>query len=484
MLAISIILIVSVFYFTTIREGHNWGGDFSMYIRHAKNIAEGTDYKDTGYIYNPFYPYFAPKTYPPVFPFLLALVYKLFGLKLAIMKIEVILFFLMSLFIIFLVFKAELPFQYSLVMIAVVGFNPYFWDFKDNILSDIPFMFFTYLSILLINRAYQSDSLNRSRKIQMLYIILVGISIYLSYGTRGIGIALVPSLLIYDIIKRKRPSRFAIKVTILVVFFIILQNVFLHNESSYFKLLTISYKVIFGNILSYIRSLSNIWNNGFSEVFKIALFVFISGLAIIGCLTRVKSGITIFEIYFVLHMAIVIIWPMNQGTRFLIPVIPLYLFYSFLGVQKISSFHGNKLGISVPIILVVAIFISYAIRYIKIDYGPIREGIAKKETVDLFSYIKQSTKEGDVFIFRKPRVLFLYTGRRASIYHQPQDDKELWNYFHEIKANYVIVGQVFRSDVTFLSHFVEKYKDHFREVYSNPDFKVYRISFVHNSLAH
>jgi len=24
-----------------------------MYIHHAKNIAEGIDYKDTGYIYNP-----------------------------------------------------------------------------------------------------------------------------------------------------------------------------------------------------------------------------------------------------------------------------------------------------------------------------------------------------------------------------------------------------------------------------------------------
>ena len=53
-----IIIMTGLFYLLTIREGHNWGGDFSAYIHHAKNIAEGSNYKDIGYIYNPFRPAF------------------------------------------------------------------------------------------------------------------------------------------------------------------------------------------------------------------------------------------------------------------------------------------------------------------------------------------------------------------------------------------------------------------------------------------
>jgi len=59
-------LFIGFIYITTIREGHNWGGDFSMYIHHAKNIAEGKSYQDTGYLYNPLNPSIGPKTYPPV----------------------------------------------------------------------------------------------------------------------------------------------------------------------------------------------------------------------------------------------------------------------------------------------------------------------------------------------------------------------------------------------------------------------------------
>lgn len=43
-----IVIVVGGVYLATIREGHNWSGDFGMYIHHAKNIPEGIDYKDTG----------------------------------------------------------------------------------------------------------------------------------------------------------------------------------------------------------------------------------------------------------------------------------------------------------------------------------------------------------------------------------------------------------------------------------------------------
>src|SRR5687767_4240985 len=78
------ILTIGVFYFATIRSGHAWGDDFAMYIRHAINLSNGTPYDETGVIRNP-WNFLGPVAYPPVFPLLLAPVYKLWGVRLTVM---------------------------------------------------------------------------------------------------------------------------------------------------------------------------------------------------------------------------------------------------------------------------------------------------------------------------------------------------------------------------------------------------------------
>ncbi len=47
------VLGIAAWHLLTIRAGHDWGDDFSLYIHHAKNIVEGQPYADTGYLYNP-----------------------------------------------------------------------------------------------------------------------------------------------------------------------------------------------------------------------------------------------------------------------------------------------------------------------------------------------------------------------------------------------------------------------------------------------
>ena len=467
LVVLAIIAVIGVFYLSTIREGHAWGGDFSMYIHHAKNIAEGIDYKDTGYIYNPFYPSLGPKTYPPIFPLLLSPIYKCFGLNLTAMKIEIILIFLVSLFMVFWTFRNELHFQYLVAMIAVIGFNPYFWYFKDNVLSDIPFLLWVYLSLFFIHQASQSS---KSQRAQLLYAILIGLFICISYGTRSIGLVLIPCLLIYDIIRSKRPTQLAIIATLLFVFLMVLQTIFLHSDSSYFDQFAINPKVIFRNLFLYAKSLSALWDNGYSEVLRGALFVTVCALAITGYLARIKDRITIFEIFLLLYVVPVIVWP-SQGARSLIPVIPLYIFYALVGIKRTNFPRHKEIERSVFITLVVVIFVSYMGKYTTIDYGPIQDGIAKKETIELFDYIKEETNEKDVFIFAKPRVLSLFTGRRASVYHHTQDPKDLWDYFYEINATYIIVAW----DREELRPLIESYRDSLQEVYSNSDFGVYRI---------
>jgi hypothetical protein len=170
-----VLLSVGAFFLTTMRPGQQWGDDFGLYILHAKNIAEGLDYRQTGYIYNPSLPLIGPQTYPPVFPMLLVPVYKFWGVNFTAMKVELILVFILSLFVIFLAFRDHLPWPYLLALIAVVGFNPYFWQFKDEILSDFPFLLLTYLSLYLIDRAQRQKS---SGGLGALNMLLISVSIY------------------------------------------------------------------------------------------------------------------------------------------------------------------------------------------------------------------------------------------------------------------------------------------------------------------
>ncbi len=472
LIIITIITVVGVFYLSTMREGHDWGDDFSAYINHAKNIAKGIDYKTTRYIYNPFYPSLGPRVYPPVFPFLLAPLYKYYGLDLTPMKIENALIFLLFLLVLYLIFKKELSFLSLAIMLVIIGFSPFFWNFKDNIKSDVPFLFFLYSSFLIIIRAYETDKL---RMFSIIYSILAGFLVYLAYGTRNIGFLLIPSLFIYDIIKFKKVSLFFIITTLIFFIFIILQSVFLYTDISYRDQFAVEFKIILRNLFLYARALSNIWDNGYSKIFEGIFSIIFSIFSFIGYIARIKRRITIFEIFPALYLISVLIWPANQGARFLIPIIPLYIFYAFIGIE--NSFFINQKGAQKLIftITMAIIFISYIGRYTTLDYGYIREGIGKKETRELFDYIRKNTQKNDIFIFQKPRALALYTDRNASVYHCAWDYKELWKYFKEIHVSYIIAGEPFEDDRKFLRPFVEKYRNNFEETYSNPDFKVYKI---------
>lgn len=107
-----LILIIGTFYVLTIRDGHDWGDDFSMYVHHAKNVTEGIQYDRVRYIPNPAFPSYSPSACPPVFPLLLAPVYFCFGLNLTAMKIEIVVLFMAFLFVFCFIFRRDLPFHY------------------------------------------------------------------------------------------------------------------------------------------------------------------------------------------------------------------------------------------------------------------------------------------------------------------------------------------------------------------------------------
>ena len=197
-MAAVLVCVIGVFYLTTIREGHVWGDDQCAYIHHARNIVEGREYGDTGFIRSP--TSIAPLMYPPVFPLLLVPVYRCSGAELAPMKSEVIVFFCLALYLFYVAMRRNGNQWASLWAIAVVGFCPYFWDFKDILYAEFPFLTFTYGALLAATCATDMQCSGAKR---ILLGAAVGVLSCLAFGTRTVGIVLIPAVVFHDVVVRR-----------------------------------------------------------------------------------------------------------------------------------------------------------------------------------------------------------------------------------------------------------------------------------------
>jgi 4-amino-4-deoxy-L-arabinose transferase-like glycosyltransferase len=470
------IALVGVFHLVTIREGEDWGDDFSMYIHHAENIAHGIPYAETGYIYNPLNPSVGPRIYPPGFPLLLSPVVKLFGRDLRMMKVELVFFFVGSLVLVFVLFRSMLPTGYLLALVLVMGLNPFFGSFKDHILSDLPFLFFVLLSLCLFLRAEESDSSQRRR---VVYACLAGLAAYASYATRVVGIVVLPSLVVHDLIRHRRLTAMACTAAAVFVALASAQYVFWLHDASYADQLGVTPRVIAGNVVSYLRFLSDVWENGYSDAGRKAAFVAASGLAAWGYWRLLRSRAALLAVFPVLYLVPVVVWPAVQGMRFLIPVLPFYFGCCLLGIAGVDAalekYWGRKHACLLTSIAVVGVI--YVSHYSILPSGSISPGIADAQSVQLFDFVRTATAPRDVFVFNKPRALALFTGRRASAPFSPADPCALWQYIREIDATYIVTGPVADdSGVIYLQGFVEKFRPNLQVVLRTRDLAVYRIA--------
>ncbi len=475
LIVIAIIAAVGTFFIATIREGHVWGDDFGMYIHHAKNIVEGKAYADTGFIVNPYNLLISPQAYPPVFPLLLSPVYYWFGLNLQAMKVEIVLLFSVFLLIFWLTIKDELPFIQQAAIIAILGFIPYLWEFKDQIMSDISFLLFVYIALLLIQRARKAQ-LPPQKVSTWLYAIATGFIIYVAYGTRSLGGILLLSLLIYDLLTLKRLTLFTIIATVVATLMILLQAVLLPSINQVYFALFASPNNYYEMLVRFGESALRVFDNGHNPVIQLILFAIFSGFAIAGYVVRCRKNLTVYEIFMPIYIGACVFFPGYQ-VRYVLPIIPLFIWYTFIGVNSIgvnTKYLQPAKGIILAT-LVLGLMGSYAAKYTTENFGPIvTTGINKPETQELFAYIRANTEENAIFIFRKPRALSLYTDRRGLVFEPLESVDSTMRYFREVGANYLINSPM---DPDYLLAFIRGREDMFSLVYSNTDFRVYKINF-------
>lgn len=392
-----------------IKPGHDWGGDFALYINQCVHLSSGAIHqlhaRNTFAMQHSLYE-IGPYLYPQGFPMLLLPVYWIFGLDLFKMKIYCALFFVASLFLLYKLLrphfrKSVLP----LIIIAMIGVSPHFIELTDNVLSEFPFIFFVLLSFQLLQK-------ERTFKNQ----VLLGLTIFFTYLIRDIGICLL-AVLIVDIlfnIKTIKKSKYfgLIPFACFAGLFLITKIIFPDGGANHIEMFLgdLSWDRIDSNRKYYTELLSNIFIlEGMKEHVgnKILLFV------LLGSILSFRKTYRYF-VFLASYIFILLLWPSQESFRFLLPILGFILFFLAVGIERISSW----IKLPTVVISIVLLFFLYPYFMKNIEKTKAIQGwrynqAQTSEMNVIYNYINTNTDEKEIIGFVKPRVLTLFTERQS-----------------------------------------------------------------------
>ena len=466
-------------YLLTIRPGQPWYGDFALYVSHARNLVEGRAYADTGYVRNPNYGFLSPASYPPVFPLLLAPVVGAFGLNLTAMKVVVIVFFGLALWAIDRALQDRLSPRQRLALIALLGLNPYFWAFTDNVFSDLPFLFFVYLGLWLIHAATAGPA--RTDRAGLLLGVLAGVAMYLAYGTRSIGLILMPCVLVHAWWRKRRLDAPLAAATLAVAVGAVIQSVAVRSAGQYVETMRIyldpaTALQMFGlKLVSWFNGLVELFRNGYLEPAAWVLTAAALALAVIGYVSSVRHRRSVFEVFAALYLLMVLAWPHAQDPRFLIPLLPLGLAYAFAGWQWLGGKLPAKLSRDLTAALLVVTLGGYALKASTLDLQPVRPNVIDRDARNMFKFVSDHTEPSDLIVFAKPRVLALYTRRRCIATAPGANAQQLRQFLHDAKATHLMLAGWSATGGQTLAPFISQNRPMFELAYQNESYVLFRV---------
>jgi hypothetical protein len=471
---------IAVFLFSTMRVGLDWDGDYALYIMNAQNIAEGRPYAVTGFLPNPANP-IHPAAYPPGLPLMLAPVYASMGLDLQKMKCVGIVSFVLFLAVFSRTALRFLPPPLAVAATATIGLHPYFWDFKDTIFSELPFLFFCYAALHLF------DDLNRPEPKPRRWMLAgAGFTLAYAYLVRTVGIVLLPVALLAALCACRRavnPGTIAVAVAAAICGAV---NLLFPNDLN-------TYAGYFGGvgIHEHVRQLLRYSGAATAFIGSKTLFgspllagcvIFaLAILVLLGLTARIRARWTIYEIFFISYACFLMLYPVDlEPDRYSLPLWPLLILYSFHGAQVAGRHLGRSWRYAVPAALCVVFAALFWHRYSKADFGPIPYSVTAPQTTQLFRSIKARLPADAVLLARKPTIVALFTDRRATIWPLAFTDAQLFDYMQSVRADYVVqdvvnLGGIKHGAHDELDEFIERNRSKLTLLFSNEWFRLYQV---------
>ena len=408
-------------------RGHWWGDDFAAYIGQAQSILRGemdsfvarNAFTVTQSSHEPGHQ-MGPAAYPWGFPLMLSPVYALIGLSPLALKLPGLLAYLAFLLVFFFLTKRRFTLTESLLAFSLFAFNPELLRSLDNIASDIPFLFFSTLAVLLADIYIQQ----KNDKHRLSLAAITGIAIFAAFFVRTQGILLLGAVLLWQGIRFLQGSetcRQTMKEALITVAsFGLLWGastlIFPGGQTTYLSLYSeFSIGVFFGNVISY----SQLFDQFFIGLpgSELVFFVF-AALFFVGLAAHLKDDL-LFVLYVGLYLLVLWSWPEWQGYRFIFPILPFFVYFAFQGLRVVFEMlkeKGREWGHRVAYIAHLFVICGFVFISTSNAYGNLRAGREINGPFDPFSmetydFIKNNTSPDSIIVFFKPRAMRLMTDR-------------------------------------------------------------------------
>lgn len=458
----ALLILIGALQILTIRPGQTWGDDFAMYIMHARNIAMGRPYADTGYIYNPANARVGPPSYPPLFPAVLAIIYRTRGLDLHAMQLLNVAFFLGYLATILPLLSERLSFPWILAITAVIGVSPYYTHFKSQILSDLLFGLLVLATLAIASRIFSM------RLTGIVPVMVLGVLAAACFETRTAGVIVIACLAPYHFLVTRNPRSTLLLVGVWIVLAFLTAQ-FVPSTRGYLDQLHVSTAAVAHNLRFYQWEIRTyLWGNGgHTRIGALVLTAFVVLTAVWGYVIRARKGISFYEFFLPPYLIMIALWPTEVDLRFLIPVIPLWLYYSCVALQRLPR--------AVSWAAMAAILLAYSGGWAASRFGPLNGGFGDPNFESLCTYIEARTDPRATFLFLKPRVLALRTSRSASVYAVSSNCDELWAYARRIRVRHIIVSKFFEEDSALLAPCVDRHTSDLQPEFENPGFRLLKV---------
>ncbi|MFN0274179.1 MAG: ArnT family glycosyltransferase [Chitinophagales bacterium] len=472
-LLLLLIIGIILFHFLTTLQGQSWGDDFALFLLHAKNIVEGNSYSETGFIFNPLSLSYSPQNYPPGFPLLISPLYKIFQLNFFIYHLFITCFFAGMLWLSYLLVRKYFSFYYAIAFIIVLGMSPYLWSLRNNVLSDFPATFFLMLAIFI--------ELKRDTSNNKLLPVAEGLAMYISFSMRSSGIVLLPALLYRYFFKKKRKDNYFPVIIIVFLIPYILQSFLMPSEGGHLNMMKLNYEGL---------SLQKIMNDFFFQVNRYVddfrYFTLVSGinrdlniafsticftLFLAGWYLFSRKRLSFIDVFIILFFGLIFVWPFFQGIRYLLPVLPFYVFFSIYAVQSIDSATFRKVLAGTCILCTCIVYNGF---YSTTHYGTLKYGVNYSSNQEMFNYIKTNTEPDAVIMSTKPRAFTLLTGRKGIVYPDAKHWDKYETCLSENKVGYIVTGGIDYNDLPVTA--AKEDTSVFQLIFSNSDLALYKVN--------
>ncbi len=424
-------------FWVNIKDHTDWGDDYAMYLLQAENLLQGKPQSENGYLYQDYAKGLGPKAYPPGFPIMLSILMALKGFDVAFflsaVSVMSALWFVFSFFL----FRRELPPFWIGILLLWVFYGRYFLLFKSELLSEIPYAAVSFAALYGMSR-YPAETFSPFKLSVLLCFVLTAILF------RSSGWLLLPVLWIYFLRSsgsgRNKFMHLASTGLIPFAYFALGKMLGMPSGGAYTDQATfVSYETLWRNFSLYAKTLSSPFIP--HEIAGGVLSVLSAAVLVVACIYRLLKSPAPFDYYFAGYLILLLVWP-HYTLRFVIPVLPLVVFYFFFSIRLILK-RVDHLFISGVVISagVFWFFIQAPKAYSEAVTAShtISDGPFDASAREVFSFIRDYTAESDGVAFVKPRVSAFFAKRRSLILSSAFSEQENRLIMKENGVRYILL---------------------------------------------